>query len=84
MENLFVAFKRTGNAKGIFICNVLGIDQGVRNWIVGKYRIFIRSDEDIRLYRSDYDTVAMNNYEWLYELTRDEYVDMIQRALRCM
>lgn len=82
MENLYVAFKRTGNAKGIFICNVLGIDQGGQNWIVGKYKIFIRSDEDIRLYKLD--TVAMDNYEWLYEITRDEYIDMMQRAIRCM
>lgn len=82
MENLYVTFKRTGNAKGIFICNVLGIDQGGQNWIVGKYKIFIRSDEDIRLYKLD--TVAMDNYEWLYEITRDEYIDMMQRAIRCM
>ena len=85
MENLYVAFKKAGNAKGIFICNVLGIDQRCQNWIVGKYKIFIRSDEDIRLYKLDFfDTVAMNNYEWLYEITRDEYIDMMQRAIRCI
>ena len=86
MENLFVAFKRTGNAKGIFICKVLGIDQRSQSWIIDKYIIFIRSDEDITLYKLGYNTVvaAMNNYEWLYEITRDEYIDILQRAIRCM
>ena len=27
MENLYVAFKKTENAKGIFICKVIGVDQ---------------------------------------------------------
>ena len=85
MENLYVAFKKTENAKGIFICKVLGIDQTNQSWIIDKYIIFIRSDEDIRLYKLDFfDTVAMNNYEWLYEITRDEYIDMMQRAIRCI
>ena len=46
MENLYVAFKKTENAKGIFICKVLGIDQRSQSWIIDKYIIFIRSDED--------------------------------------
>ena len=84
MEKLYVAFKYIARTKGIYICNVLGIDQRSQSWIVGKYKIFIRSDEDIRLYKLDIDTVAMNNYEWLYEITRDEYIDIMQRAIRCM
>ena len=85
MENLYVAFKKTENANGIFICKVLGIDQRSQSWIIDKYIIFIRSDEDIRLYKLDFfDTVAMNNYEWLYEITRDEYIDMMQKAIRCI
>ena len=86
MENLYVAFKKTGNTRGIFICNVLGVDQRCQNWIVGKYKIFIRSDEDITLYKLGYNTIvaAMNNYEWLYEITRDEYIDMMQKAIRCI
>ena len=33
-----------------------------------------------------YNTVVapMNNYEWLYEITRDEYIDILQRAIKCM
>lgn len=86
MENLYVAFKKTGNANGIFICNVLGVDERSQSWIIDKYIIFIRSDEDITLYKLGYNTVvaAMNNYEWLYEITRDEYIDILQRAIRCM
>ena len=86
MENLYVAVKKTENAKGIFICKVLGIDQTSQSWIIDKYIIFIRSDEDITLYKLGYNTVvaAMNNYEWLYEITRDEYIDILQRAIRCM
>ena len=86
MENLYVAFKKTGNTRGIFICKVLGIDQTSQSWIIDKYIIFIRSDEDITLYKLGYNTVvaAMNNYEWLYEITRDEYIDILQRAIRCM
>ena len=86
MENLYVAFKKTENAKGIFICKVLGIDQTSQSWIIDKYIIFIRSDEDITLYKLGYNTAvaAMNNYEWLYEITRDEYIDILQRAIRCM
>ena len=79
-------FKKTKNANGIFICKVLGIDQRSQSWIIDKYIIFIRSDEDITLYKLGYNTVvaAMNNYEWLYEITRDEYIDILQRAIRCM
>ena len=86
MENLYVAFKKIENAKGIFICKVLGIDQTSQSWIIDKYIIFIRSDEDIILYKLGYNTVVavMNNYEWLYEITRDEYIDILQRAIRCM
>lgn len=86
MENLYVAFKKTENSNGIFICKVLSIDQRSQSWIIDKYIIFIRSDEDITLYKLGYNTVvaAMNNYEWLYEITRDEYIDILQRAIRCM
>ena len=86
MENLYVAFKKTGNTRGIFIFKVLGIDQTSQSWIIDKYIIFIRSDEDITLYKLSYNTAvaAMNNYEWLYEITRDEYIDILQRAIRCM
>ena len=44
---------------------------------------FNKSDKDIRTYRPDYDTVAMGNYEWLYELTEDEYTDLLERAKEC-
>ena len=86
MENLYVAFKKTEKAEGIFICKVLGIDQRSQSWIIDKYIIFIRSDEDITLYKLGYNTIvaAMNNYEWLYEITRDEYIDILQRAIKCM
>ena len=86
MENLYVAFKKTENAKGIFICKVLGVDERRQKWIVDRDRIFYKSDKDIRLYKLGYNTVvaAMNNYEWLYEITRDEYIDILQRAIRCM
>ena len=86
MEHLYVAFKKTGNTRGIFIFKALGIDQTSQSWIIDKYIIFIRSDEDITLYKLSYNTAvaAMNNYEWLYEITRDEYIDILQRAIRCM
>ena len=62
----------------------MGIDQTSQSWIIDKYIIFIRSDEDITLYKLGYNTVvaAMNNYEWLYEIARDEYIDILQRAIR--
>ena len=84
MENLYVAFKKTENAKGIFICKVLEVDERRQKWIVDRDRIFYKSDKDIRLYKLGYNTVvaAMNNYEWLYEITRDEYIDILQRAIR--
>ena len=86
MENLYVAFKKAKKAEGIFICKVLGIDQRSQSWIIDKYIIFIRSDEDITLHKLGYNTVvaAMNNYEWLYEITRDEYIDILQKAIKCM
>ena len=86
MENLYVAFKKTGKAEGIFIGKVLGIDKRSRGWILDRYIIFIRSDEDITLHKIGYNAAvaAMNNCEWLYEITRDEYIDILQRAMKCM
>ena len=83
MEKLYVAFKNIGGAKGTYVCKVLGIDEIHKKWIVDKVRIFYKSDKDIRIYRPDYDTVAMGNYEWLYELTEDEYTDLLERAKEC-
>lgn len=85
MENLYVAFKKTENAKGIFICKVLGVDERRQKWIVDRDRIFYKSDKDIRLYKLGYNTVVaeMNKYEWLYEITEDEYTDLLERAKEC-
>ena len=86
MENLYVAFKNIRGVKGAYICKVLGVDERRKKWIVDKTRIFYKSDEDITLHKLGYNTVvaAMNNYEWLYEITRDEYIDILQRAIKCM
>ena len=83
MEKLYVAFKNIGGAKGTYICKVLSVDERRKKWIVDKTRIFYKSDKDIRIYRPDYDTVAMGNYEWLYELAEDEYTDLLERAKEC-
>ena len=83
MENLYVAFKYIVGTKGIYICKVLGVDERRQKWIVDRDRIFYKSDKDIRLYRHTYDTVEMNKYEWLYEITEDEYTDLLDRAKEC-
>ena len=83
MEKLYVAFKNIGGAKGTYVCKVLDVDERCKKWIVDKIRIFYKSDKDIRIYRPDYDTVAMGNYEWLYELTEDEYTNLLERAKEC-
>ena len=83
MEKLYVAFKNIRGVKGAYICKVLDVDERRNKWIVDKTRIFYKSDKDIRIYRPDYDTVAMDNYEWLYELTEDEYTDLLERAKEC-
>ena len=85
MENLYVAFKKTENAKGIFICKVLEVDERRQKWIVDRDRIFYKSDKDIRLYKLGYNTVVaeMNKYVWLSEITEDEYTDLLERAKEC-
>lgn len=83
MEKLYVAFKNIRGVKGIYVCKVLEVDEIRKRWIVDKTRIFYKSDKDIRLYRHTYDTVEMNKYEWLYELTEDEYTDLLERAKEC-
>ena len=83
MENLYVAFKKTENAKGIFICKVLGIDQTNQSWIIDKYIIFIRSDEDIILYKLGYNTVVAAMM-LVFGLKRMVLLMEIQRAIRCM
>ena len=84
MEKLYVAFKNIGGAKGTYICRVLDVDVLFQKWIVDKNRIFYKSDKDIRLYKTGSDTIAMSNYEWLYELTEDEYTDLLERAVECI
>ena len=83
MEKLYVAFRNIGGAKGTYICRVLDVDVIFQKWIVDKNRIFYKSDKDIRLYKTEYDTISMSNYEWLYELTEDEYTDLLERAKEC-
>ena len=84
MEKLYVAFRNIGGAKGVYICRVLDVDVIFQKWIVDKDRIFYKSDKDIRLYKTEYDSISMSNYEWLYELTEDEYTDLLEKAVECI
>ena len=77
--------KKQKTLKASLFVKVLGVDERRQKWIVDRDRIFYKSDKDIRLYKLGYNTVVaeMNKYEWLYEITEDEYTDLLERAKEC-